>query len=145
MTNTTATWTPELVDEAVAMYIERIEAYDEDKRPDVTTEVTQAIAEELGFKLNSVRIRLSKAKRPDGSDVYIRKTKARTATASTTTSADGSAKAKRVSKVDAQAELTNAFKTIGSEMTEELIATITKTTGKDAMVLAAAILNSIAE
>ena len=132
MTKTTvAVWTPELEQEAIAMYIERIEAYDEDKRPDVTTEVTQGVADELGFKLNSVRARLAKAKRPDGSDVYVRKVKAKTASASSSTTGN-----KRVSKADAQAALVNALKAVGAPISDELTEIIEKLTGKAAQALA---------
>jgi hypothetical protein len=128
-----AVWTAELIDEAVALYIERIEALEEDKRSENTVQITTDIANELGFKPNSVRVRLSKAKRPDGSDVYVRKVRAKTA-GTATPSAGGSAK--RVSKADAQAELVNALKQVGAPVSDELAEVISKLTGKAAQALA---------
>ena len=136
---TVPTWTPELIEEAIAMYIERIEGYPEDQRPDVTTEVTQGIADELGFKLNSVRARLAKAKRPDGGDVYVRKVKAKTA--STATGSGTGTGGKRVSKADAQAALIQALKTLGAEVADELTGHIEKMTGKCAQALADSLTN----
>ena len=134
-TPTQAQWTPELIQEAISMYIERMEAIDEDKRAEQTVEVTSEIAEELGFKLNSVRAQLSKAKRPDGSDVYIRKAKAK----NTTAAAGGGTATKRVSKADAQAELVQALGSVGATVSDELQELITKMTGKAAQALADAL------
>jgi transposase-like protein len=141
MTQIAKNWTEELIAEAVAMYLERMEALPEEKRAEQTVEITAGIAEELGFKTNSVRVQLSKAKRQDGTDVYIRKSKPKAASTTTATAGTG---AKRVSKADAQAELTDALKKLGAEVNEELEDIISKLTGKAAQTLAAT-LNNIEE
>lgn len=133
---TKAVWTAELTSEAIAMYIERVEAFPEDERPNHTISITEAIASELGFKPNSVRARLSKAKRADGTDVYIRKVRAKT----TTAKAGGTATVARMSKADAQAELTNTLTKQGATITEDLTAIIEKLTGKAAQHLVIALL-----
>lgn len=138
MTDKKAVWTKELENEAISMYIERIEAFPEDERPNHTIQVTTDIAEELGFKPNSVRVRLSKAKRSDGSDVYVRKVRAKTATTGSTTTT------KRVSKADAQAELIKTLKEAGATITPDLEAVVEKMTGKAAQQVTIA-LNSINE
>ena len=134
MTDKKAVWTDELKAEAVAMYVERIEMHAEDERANFTTQVTADVADELGFKVNSVRACLSRAKREDGSDVYVRKAQAKTATS--TTAAGG---AKRMSKADAQAELVNTLKTLGAPLSPELSEQIEKMTGKLAQALTASL------
>lgn len=125
------TWTDELKQEAIEMYIERIEQVDEAERAMQSTEIVKGIAEELDKSPNSVRAILQRAKREDGADVYVKKAQAPKAA-----KASG---AKKLSKADAQAELVSALKDGGAQVDDELATHIEKMTGKAAQALAAAI------
>lgn len=125
------TWTEELKAEAIEMYIERIEQYPEDERAKFTAEIITEIAEELEKTPNSVRAILQRAKREDGTDVYVKKAQAPKAKAVST--------GKKLSKADAQAELLSALQDGGATIDDELTAVIEKMTGKAAQAVAAAI------
>lgn len=129
---TQAKWTDELKAEAAATYLERIEEFEVEDRATNSTEVCKGIADELGFSVNSVRAILQRSKKEDGTDVYVKATKAPKATAK-------KAGGKKLSKADAQAELVSALQDGGAEVEDELIAVIEKLTGVAAQALAGAI------
>ncbi len=126
-------WNDDLKAEAKAMYLEQINEFPEDERPEKSTSVVASIAEVLEFSPNSVRIILSKMKNEDGSDVYIRAGKKPKATASASTGT------KRVSKADAHAELKAAIVDGGGELPEDFDDIIKALTGKAALAIAGAI------
>lgn len=136
MTTTTtakkATWTDELKEEVVQMYLQRIDEIEEEKRPAMSAEIVTEIAGEMGKTTNSVRAILQRAKREDSTDVYVKKAQAPKAKAA----ASGG---KKMSKADAQAELLSALQDLGAEVTEDLTAVIEKMTGKAAQTVAGAI------
>lgn len=121
-------WTDELKAEAVEMYLERMEAYPVEEQPNFSMEVAAEVAVELEKSPNSVRSILQRAKREDGSSVYVKKAKAPKATKAAGT--------KKMSKADAQAELTSALKDLGAPVDDELAELISKMTGKAATALA---------
>lgn len=125
------TWTDELKAEAIEMYLERIDQYAEDERAKFTAEVITDIAEELEKTPNSVRAILQRAKREDGSDVYVKKASAPKAKVAST--------GKKLSKADAQAELLSALQDGKATIDDDLVAILEKLTGKAAQALAGAI------
>jgi transposase-like protein len=109
-----STWTDELKEEAVALYLKG------KPTPDTSMDVVGEVADQMGFSPNSVRMILSKA------GVYITK------------SQGGAAKEKkaagtRVSKEGAQAALIEKLEAAGKEVNEEIIS---KLTGKAAQYFA---------
>jgi len=106
-------WTDESKAQAVEMYTA------EDPTPETSMEIVKQVAEELGESPNGVRMILTKA------GVYVKK--APGASASNGSAGTGG---KRVSKVDAQNDLTNALSDAGQEIDEDIIS---KLTGKAAV------------
>ena len=119
-----AQWTQADKDQAIESYLEEMEKYEtEEEKGAVTIEVVNGIAEVMGKTVNGVRIQLMKA------NVYVKKL------AEKAVAKEG--KAVRVSKADAQAELTTVIASIcGVEVDAELIA---KLTGKAAQYFAGVI------
>jgi transposase-like protein len=105
-------WTDESKAQAVEMYTA------EEPTPETSMEVVKMVAEELGESPNGVRMILTKA------GVYVKKAPG------TSASSNGSTGSKRVSKVDAQQDLTNALSDAGQEIDEDIIS---KLTGKAAV------------
>ena len=127
-------WTDELKAEAREMYLERIEVFPADERPSQSMGIVEAIADELGFSKNAVRVILQKMKHDDGSEVYIRagqKPKAKPS--------EGGTAGKRVSKADAHAELRSALEDMGCTLPEDYDAVTKSMTGKLAITLATTI------
>lgn len=106
-----STWTDELREQAVALYLEG------HPTPETSTEIVTDVADEMNFSPNSVRMILSKA------GVYV----AKTPTASKSTSSGGS---KRVNKQEALESLRTAITDAGKEVDEEIVG---KLTGKAAI------------
>lgn len=132
MSTKSPVWTDELRQEAAAMYVERINEFEEADRASNSTEVLKSIADELGFSPNSVRAIVQRAKDQDGNEIYVKATKAPKAAAK-------SGSGKKLSKADAQAELVSALQDGGAEVADELLAIIEKMTGVAASALAGAI------
>jgi transposase-like protein len=109
-----ATWTDELKEEAVALYLKG------KPTPDNSMDIVGEVADEMGFSPNSVRMILSKA------GVYITKSQA----AKTEKKAAGGT---RVSKESAHAALVEKLEAAGKEVNEEIIS---KLTGKAAQYFA---------
>tara|TARA_R100000479_G_C6382562_1_gene201731 strand:+ start:472 stop:891 length:420 start_codon:yes stop_codon:yes gene_type:complete len=105
-----STWTEETKQEAVDMYV------DENPTPENSMEIVADIAEQLGQTPNGVRMILTKA------GVYVRKTPA-------AKSSGGSTGGTRVSKADAQDNLSSAISDAGMEVDSSIIE---KLTGKAA-------------
>ena len=105
-----STWTDETKQEAVSMYT------DENPTPENSMEIVADIAEQLGQTPNGVRMILTKA------GVYVRKTPA-------AKSSGGSTGGTRVSKADAQDNLSSAISDAGMEVDASIIE---KLTGKAA-------------
>tara|TARA_R100000084_G_scaffold99872_1_gene54400 strand:- start:421 stop:840 length:420 start_codon:yes stop_codon:yes gene_type:complete len=105
-----STWTDETKQEAVDMYV------DENPTPENSMEIVADIAEQLGQTPNGVRMILTKA------GVYVRKTPA-------AKSSGGSTGGTRVSKADAQDNLSSAISDAGMEVDSSIIE---KLTGKAA-------------
>ncbi len=108
-----STWTPELKEKAVALYVAM------NPTPATTSECVKAVAEEIEQSPNGVRMILVKA------EVYVKSVavpaKAGSETKSTTT---------RVSKADSIADLVSAINDAGQEPDMEII---DKLTGKQAI------------
>lgn len=104
-----ATWTDELKEEAVSLYLKG------KPTPDNSMDIVGEVAEQMGFSPNSVRMILSKA------GVYVTKSQA----AKTEKKAAGT----RVSKESAHAALIEKLEAAGKEVNEEIIS---KLTGKAA-------------
>jgi len=117
-----STWTDETKQEAVDMYV------DENPTPENSMEIVADIAEQLGQTPNGVRMILTKA------GVYVRKTPA-------AKSSGGSTGGTRVSKADAQDNLSSAISDAGMEVDSSIIE---KLTGKAANYFAE-IINKINE
>lgn len=109
-------WTDEITAQVIADY------QSADPTPENTMEICKQIAEEIGASPNGVRMLLSNR------SVYVTK-----GAGSKKTSSAGGDKPKRVSKADAQAELTAAITDLGGEIEEAIIE---KLTGKAALYLA---------
>lgn len=105
-----STWTDETKQEAVDMYVA------EEPTPENSMEIVADIAEQLGQTPNGVRMILTKA------GVYVRKTPA-------AKSSGGSTGGTRVSKADAQDNLSSAISDAGMEVDSSIIE---KLTGKAA-------------
>lgn len=110
-------WTDESKAQAISMYQDR------EPTPENSMEIVSEIAEELGESPNGVRMILSKA------GVYVKKEAATTANKSKTTKSAST----RVSKEDAQAQLTTAIEAAGKEVDSDIIS---KLTGKAAIYFA---------
>lgn len=108
-----ATWTDELKEEAVSLYLKG------KPTPDNSMDIVGEVAEQMGFSPNSVRMILSKA------GVYITKSQA----AKTEKKAVGT----RVSKESAHAALIEKLEAANKEVNEEIIS---KLTGKAAQYFA---------
>jgi hypothetical protein len=127
-------WTDEKATTAVALYLEYIGEFDTDEaKAKNTMEVCARVAEEVGEKVNSVRIRLSKA------DVWV-KAAPKKAVAATT-----EGKAKRVNKAEAIAELESVISANGYTVTAEDKAIIEKLTGKAAVMFSGIISTIVIE
>jgi transposase-like protein len=111
-------WDDDKKQQAVDMYTEQ------NPTPETSMEIVKAVAEELDESPNGVRMILSKA------GVYVKKEN------STPASAGKEGGSTRVSKADAQAQLTAAITDAGQEVDEEVIS---KLTGKAAVYLAGVI------
>jgi len=111
-------WDDDKKQQAVDMYTEQ------NPTPETSMEIVKAVAEELDESPNGVRMILSKA------GVYVKKEN------STPASASKEGGSTRVSKADAQAQLTAAITDAGQEVDEEVIS---KLTGKAAVYLAGVI------
>lgn len=105
-----STWTDELREQAVQLYMEG------HPTPDNSMEIVTEVADELGFSPNSVRMILSKA------GVYVTKTPTKKA-------ASSGGGGTRTNKAAAIAELTAAIEKAGKEVDEDIIS---KLTGKAA-------------
>jgi transposase-like protein len=112
-------WDDDKKQQAVDMYTEQ------NPTPETSMEIVKAVAEELDESPNGVRMILSKA------GVYVKKENSTPASAG---SKEGGST--RVSKADAQAQLTAAITDAGQEVDEEVIS---KLTGKAAVYLAGVI------
>lgn len=120
--------TDEIRSAIVDRYVELINQYPAEDQPKYTVEVTSAVAAELGCTTNQVRAIVHKAKREDGTSVYVSKAAgAKTKTASTTTTESS----KRRGKAESHADLVGAIEAFlpSSEVDHEIIA---KLTGKSA-------------
>ena len=106
-------WTDESKAQAVEMYTA------EEPTPETSMEIVKTIAEELNESPNGVRMILTKA------GVYVKK-----APGPSTSSNGSTGGGKRVSKADAQQDLTNALSDAGQEIDEDIIS---KLTGKAAV------------
>ena len=113
-------WTEELKQEVVDRYLEEMEKFDTDEaKAENTTEVVKALAEEFEKTPNGLRMVLTKA------EVYVKKV-AKTAASSGGASGGG----KRISKAEAQAELSRMIANVDEELVDPEI--IEKLTGKAA-------------
>lgn len=110
-------WTDESKAQAISMYQDR------EPTPENSMDIVSEIAEELGESPNGVRMILSKA------GVYVKKEPAAGASKSKTTKSAST----RVSKEDAQAQLTAAIEAAGKEVDSDIIS---KLTGKAAIYFA---------
>jgi transposase-like protein len=110
-------WTDESKAQAISMYQEQ------EPTPENSMDIVSEIAEELGESPNGVRMILSKA------GVYVKKEPAAGASKSKTTKSAST----RVSKEDAQAQLTAAIEAAGKEVDSDIIS---KLTGKAAVYFA---------
>lgn len=110
-------WTDESKAQAISMYQDR------EPTPENSMDIVSEIAEELGESPNGVRMILSKA------GVYVKKEPAAGASKSKTTKSTST----RVSKEDAQAQLTAAIEAAGKEVDADIIS---KLTGKAAVYFA---------
>lgn len=111
-------WTQERKDEVVEQYKAA------NPTPETSMQIVKGISEELGddYTPNGVMAILVKARNPDGSSVYIKKT------AATGTAKSG--ETKRVSKADAVNELTEVIESLGLEADGDILG---KLTGKAAV------------
>jgi hypothetical protein len=120
------TWTDEMKADVVERYLAA------DPTPSNSMEIVKEIQEALGLDSpNGVRMILSKARKADGSEVYVKKD-AKAAPASKTAAASGD-KAPRISKDAAHSALTKAIEESGAEVDTEIVS---KLTGKAAMYFA---------
>lgn len=108
-------WTPELKEQAKAMYLEA------NPTPENSVEIVKSIAEELDTSPNGVRMILSQM------GVYIKKSAEASESKSGKAKADGP---KRVGKEDAIAALTAEITERGAPVDEEILS---KLTGKAAV------------
>lgn len=95
--------------------------------PETSMDIVAEIADELGESVNGVRMILSKA------GVYVKKEAAATGGAAASKSKTTKAAGTRVSKEDAQAQLTAAIEAAGKDVDAEIIS---KLTGKAAVYIA---------
>jgi hypothetical protein len=125
---TTFVWTDESRKYAIDNYIERINAFEEDQRPNMTSEVVQDIAKELGCTVNGVRSIIMKYTDEDGNSVYVSKSASKSTSKS---SASTTSSGKRRSKADSHNDLISTISALVGEdsVDSELIS---KFTGKAA-------------
>lgn len=111
----------------ISRYIELISQYPEEDQPKFTVEVTASVAGELGCTTNQVRAIVHKAKRDDGSSVYVSKAAA-TKAKPTVSTGEG---AKRRGKAESHADLIGAIEAFlpPTSVDKEIIS---KITGKSA-------------
>lgn len=114
--------TEEIRAELASAYLETIEGYPEEERPNVTMDIVNSLATEYGMAPNGVRVILQRA------GVYITKKPAAKAAAGA-----GGATGGRVDKASAHKALSAAIEAIGGEPDMEIIE---KLTGKAADYLA---------
>lgn len=113
-----AAWTSEEKQELIAAYVDR------NPTPENSMDIVKELAEEYEKTVNGTRMILQRA------EVYVKK-----APAEATAKKEGAAST-RVSKAQAQEELTNAITAAGAEVDAEIIE---KLTGKAAVYLAGVI------
>jgi len=113
-------WTPELKAELVAAYL------DANPTPENSMEIVAELAKEYDKTVNGVRIILTQ------NEVYVKKAAGATKAAAGGGTA-GAAKAPRVSKADAIADLSSAIVDAGQEVDSEIV---DKLTGKAAQYFA---------
>ena len=99
-------------DEEKALVVEKYTS--QDPTPENSIEIVEEIAEELNKTVNGVRMILTKA------EVYVKKSPAKST----------EKKGTRISKGEAQTDLTNAIRDAGQEVDEDIIS---KLTGKAAV------------
>lgn len=97
--------------------------------PETTMGVLEEVAEELGETVNGVRMILTKAKREDGSPVYVKKEAAAAGSSSGAKKAASGGGSTRVSKEDSHKALIESIEALGQSADSEIIS---KMTGKAA-------------
>lgn len=137
-------WTDELRNEITDLYIEKMEALENDgnKSADVINEIRESLTVDgHTFTANAIRLMLMAQRRPTEEDsegiVYIKKP-AGASTASSGSSGKSGGGTARVSKAEAQKQLTDAISAINPELVDAAI--IEKLTGKAAQYFTGVIL-----
>lgn len=131
-----AKWTDEIRKEMADDYIEKMEiaGNDGNKSMDIVNEIRESFAQKgEAFTSNAIRLMLMAQKRPTDEDpigiVYIKKTAGSTP-ASSGTSASTSSGTAKLSKAEAQKQLSDAISAINPDLVDSSI--IDKMTGKAA-------------